>query len=185
MRTAPLPERKNRNFPCGSSGFLVLLCRGAAVGGAFSVRAVEVTAVGASKWLSVLSARAALLPGFCVGVIRPGGGGRFRSGSASSAAQLPGFCVGVVQPGGGGRFRSGSAPSAAQSPGFCVGVARPGGGEVRFRSGCASSAAQSFLKRSTSPGTTVPDMSASSAMTGETNSSVSVTADLPPSPLMR
>ena len=158
MRTAPLPERKNRNFPCGSSGFLVLLCRGAAVGGAFSVRAVEVTAVGASKWLSVLSARAALLPG---------------------------FCVGVVQPGGGGRFRSGSAPSAAQSPGFCVGVARPGGGEVRFRSGCASSAAQSFLKRSTSPVSTLRYMSASSAMTGETNSSVSVTADLPPSPLMR
>ena len=158
MRTAPLPERKNRNFPCGSSGFLVLLCRGAAVGGAFSVRAVEVTAVGASKWLSVLSARAALLPGFCVGVIRPGGGGRFRSGSASSAAQ---------------------------SPGFCVGVARPGGGEVRFRSGCASSAAQSFLKRSTSPVSTLRYMSASSAMTGETNSSVSVTADLPPSPLMR
>ena len=158
MRTAPLPERKNRNFPCGSSGFLVLLCRGAAVGGAFSVRAVEVTAVGASKWLSVLSARAALLPGFCVGVIRPGGGGRFRSGSASSAAQLPGFCVGV---------------------------ARPGGGEVRFRSGCASSAAQSFLKRSTSPVSTLRYMSASSAMTGETNSSVSVTADLPPSPLMR
>ena len=158
MRTAPLPERKNRNFPCGSSGFLVLLCRGAAVGGAFSVRAVEVTAVGASKWLSVLSARAALLPGFCVGVIRPGGGGRFRSGSA---------------------------PSAAQSPGFCVGVARPGGGEVRFRSGCASSAAQSFLKRSTSPVSTLRYMSASSAMTGETNSSVSVTADLPPSPLMR
>ena len=158
MRTAPLPERKNRNFPCGSSGFLVLLCRGAAVGGAFSVRAVEVTAVGASKWLSVLSARAALLPGFCVGVIRPGGGGRFRSGSASNAAQ---------------------------SPGFCVGVARPGGGEVRFRSGCASSAAQSFLKRSTSPVSTLRYMSASSAMTGETNSSVSVTADLPPSPLMR
>lgn len=158
MRTAPLPERKNRNFPCGSSGFLVLLCRGAAVGGAFSVRAVEVTAVGASKWLSVLSARAALLPGFCVGVIRPGGGGRFRSGSASCAAQLPGFCVGVVQ---------------------------PGGGEVRFRSGSASSAAQSFLKRSTSPVSTLRYMSASSAMTGETNSSVSVTADLPPSPLMR
>ena len=158
MRTAPLPERKNRNFPCGSSGFLVLLCRGAAVGGAFSVRAVEVTAVGASKWLSVLSARAALLPGFCVGVIRPGGGGRFRSGSASCAAQLPGFCVGVI---------------------------RPGGGEVRFRSGSASSAAQSFLKRSTSPVSTLRYMSASSAMTGETNSSVSVTADLPPSPLMR
>ena len=158
MRTAPLPERKNRNFPCGSSGFLVLLCRGAAVGGAFSVRAVEVTAVGASKWLSVLSARAALLPGFCVGVIRPGGGGRFRSGSASCAAQLPGFCVGVV---------------------------RHGGGEVRFRSGSASSAAQSFLKRSTSPVSTLRYMSASSAMTGETNSSVSVTADLPPSPLMR
>ncbi len=158
MRTAPLPERKNRNFPCGSSGFLVLLCRGAAVGGAFSVRAVEVTAVGASKWLSVLSARAALLPGFCVGVIRPGGGGRFRSGSASCAAQ---------------------------SPGFCVGVARHGGGEVRFRSGSASSAAQSFLKRSTSPVSTLRYMSASSAMTGETNSSVSVTADLPPSPLMR
>ena len=158
MRTAPLPERKNRNFPCGSSGFLVLLCRGAAVGGAFSVRAVEVTAVGASKWLSVLSARAALLPGFCVGVIRPGGGGRFRSGSASNAAQ---------------------------SPGFCVGVARHGGGEVRFRSGSASSAAQSFLKRSTSPVSTLRYMSASSAMTGETNSSVSVTADLPPSPLMR
>ena len=158
MRTAPLPERKNRNFPCGSSGFLVLLCRGAAVGGAFSVRAVEVTAVGASKWFSVLSARAALLPGFCVGVIRPGGGGRFRSGSASSAAQ---------------------------SPGFCVGVARHGGGEVRFRSGSASSAAQSFLKRSTSPVSTLRYMSASSAMTGETNSSVSVTADLPPSPLMR
>ena len=158
MRTAPLPERKNRNFPCGSSGFLVLLCRGAAVGGAFSVRAVEVTAVGASKWLSVLSARAALLPGFCVGVIRPGGGGRFRSGSASCAAQLPGFCVGV---------------------------ARHGGGEVRFRSGSASSAAQSFLKRSTSPVSTLRYMSASSAMTGETNSSVSVTADLPPSPLMR
>ena len=158
MRTAPLPERKNRNFPCGSSGFLVLLCRGAAVGGAFSVRAVEVTAVGASKWLSVLSARAALLPGFCVGVIRPGGGGRFRSGSASCAAQ---------------------------SPGFCVGVARHGGGEVRFRSGSASSAAQSFLKRSTSPVSTLRYMSASSAMTGETNLSVSVTADLPPSPLMR
>ena len=158
MRTAPLPERKNRNFPCGSSGFLVLLCRGAAVGGAFSVRAVEVTAVGASKWLSVLSARAALLPGFCVGVIRPGGGGRFRSGSASCAAQ---------------------------SPGFCVGVARHGGGEVRFRSGSASCAAQSFLKRSTSPVSTLRYMSASSAMTGETNSSVSVTADLPPSPLMR
>lgn len=158
MRTAPLPERKNRNFPCGSSGFLVLLCRGAAVGGAFSVRAVEVTAVGASKWLSVLSARAALLPGFCVGEIRPGGGGRFRSGSASCAAQ---------------------------SPGFCVGVARHGGGEVRFRSGSASSAAQSFLKRSTSPVSTLRYMSASSAMTGETNSSVSVTADLPPSPLMR
>ena len=158
MRTAPLPERKNRNFPCGSSGFLVLLCRGAAVGGAFSVRAVEVTAVGASKWLSVLSARAALLPGFCVGVIRPGGGGRFRAGSASCAAQLPGFCVGV---------------------------ARHGGGEVRFRSGSASSAAQSFLKRSTSPVSTLRYMSASSAMTGETNSSVSVTADLPPSPLMR
>ena len=158
MRTAPLPERKNRNFPCGSSGFLVLLCRGAAVGGAFSVRAVEVTAVGASKWLSVLSARAALLPGFCVGVIRPGGGGRFRSGSSSCAAQLPGFCVGV---------------------------ARHGGGEVRFRSGSASSAAQSFLKRSTSPVSTLRYMSASSAMTGETNSSVSVTADLPPSPLMR
>ena len=158
MRTAPLPERKNRNFPCGSSGFLVLLCRGAAVGGAFSVRAVEVTAVGASKWLSVLSARAALLPGFCVGVVQPGGGGRFRSGSASSAAQ---------------------------SPGFCVGVARHGGGEVRFRSGSASCAAQSFLKRSTSPVSTLRYMSASSAMTGETNSSVSVTADLPPSPLMR
>ena len=184
MRTAPLPERKNRNFPCGSSGFLVLLCRGAAVGGAFSVRAVEVTAVGASKWLSVLSARAALLPGFCVGVVQPGGGGRFRSGSASCAAQLPGFCVGVVQPGGGGRFRSGSASCAAQLPGFCVGVVQPGGGD-RFRSGSASSAAQSFLKRSTSPVSTLRYMSASSAMTGETNSSVSVTADLPPSPLMR
>ena len=184
MRTAPLPERKNRNFPCGSSGFLVLLCRGAAVGGAFSVRAVEVTAVGASKWLSVLSARAALLPGFCVGVVQPGGGGRFRSGSASCAAQLPGFCVGVVQPGGGGRFRSGSASCAAQLPGFCVGVVQPGGGG-RFRSGSASSAAQSFLKRSTSPVSTLRYMSASSAMTGETNSSVSVTADLPPSPLMR
>ena len=41
------------------------------------------------------------------------------------------------------------------------------------------------LKRSASPRSTLPYMSASSAMTGETYSMVSLTALLPPSPLMR
>gem|GEM_PF-4402069 len=45
--------------------------------------------------------------------------------------------------------------------------------------------AVSVLNRSISPRSTLPYMSASSAMTGEMYSSVSVTACLSPSPLMR